>query len=196
MKKLIIGLTGPSGTGKTTALKKAEEMGFLCVDCDKIAKAVTQENLLCKAAIKESFGEGVFENGVLNRKLLANVAFSSKKNTELLNQSVLPFVAFEILNIIKESENVILDAPTLFQSGLNEICNYKICIISEWETRLKRIIKRDNLTKEAAELRLNAAENDEFFVKNCDFTVYNNNDETAFLNEFIELLAKIKGEQL
>ncbi len=194
MKKFIIGLTGPSGTGKTTALKKAQEMGFLCVDCDKIAKTETQNNPLCKQAIKESFGEEVFKNGILDRKLLAKLAFSTKEKTKLLNQTVLPFVAGEILKIIEDSqtENIILDAPTLFQSGLNEICNFTVCLMCDREKRLNRIINRDNITKEAAELRINAAETDEFFIKNCDFTVYNNNKENEFLLEFSQLLAKIK----
>ncbi len=194
MKKLIIGLTGPSGTGKTTALKKTQEMGFLCIDCDKVAKSETENNPLCKQAIKESFGEEVFNGGVLNRKLLAKLAFSTKEKTELLNQTVLPFVVAEILKIIENSQtdNIILDAPTLFQSGLNEICNFTVCLMCDREIRLARIINRDNITKEAAESRINAAENDEFFIKNCDFTVYNNKDEKTFLNEFSQLLTKIK----
>ncbi len=198
MKKLIIGLTGPSGSGKTTALKKAEEMGFFAIDCDKIARSETENNPLCKAAIKESFGEEVFAGGVLDRKLLAKLAFSTKQKTELLNQTVLPFVVGEILKIIDNSQNgnIILDAPTLFQSGLNEICNFTVCLMCDREIRLARIINRDNITKEAAESRINAAENDEFFIKNCDFTVYNNKEETAFLNEFSELLYKLKEKEL
>ena len=188
--KLIIGLTGPTGSGKTTALKVAEEKGFLCIDCDKVAHSVTQNNKLCFEALVNAFGGDIAEKGVLNRKILAAKAFSSKENTLLLNETVLPFIAGEILFIIENAaeDKILLDAPTLFESGLNEICNSVVSVLCNREIRKQRIMARDNISSDAAESRINAGKNDDFYKENSDYLFYNENSEEDFKQQISNCL--------
>ncbi|MBO7218302.1 MAG: threonylcarbamoyl-AMP synthase, partial [Clostridia bacterium] len=85
--KLIIGLTGPTGAGKTTACEIAEKNGFKVINCDKTARRATEDKT-CLVALKTAFGEDIINpDGSLNRAALAKKAFSSSENTELLNKT-------------------------------------------------------------------------------------------------------------
>jgi dephospho-CoA kinase len=111
-------------------------------------------------------------------------------STQLLNETLLPFIKELVLKEI-EGDFVLLDAPTLFESGINEICFKTVAVLSDSQIRLDRIMKRDNITKDAALLRINAGKTDDFYIKNCDFVIYNNEDEQTFNNEFSNLLREI-----
>lgn len=193
---IVIGLTGPTGSGKSSLSKIAEEFGFKVIDCDKTAREVTNKGTEGLMALVSAFGEDILlPDGNLNRKALANRAFKDSKSTELLNKTILPFIA-DI--VIKQSKNqdTLLDAPTLFESGINKICNKTVAVLADKDIRLKRIIKRDNLTLKEAEIRINAGKDEAFFKKNADYVLYNNGDENAFSERFSDILKEITGGNL
>ncbi len=194
--KLIVGLTGPTGSGKTTALQVAAEKGFTCIDCDKVAHSVTQNNTLCFNALITAFGQDIAENGILNRKKLAEKAFMSKENTLLLNETVLPFIVGEILFIIENSvgDKILLDAPTLVESGLNEICSSVISVLCNRSLRKKRIMQRDNITEDTAEKRINAGKDNTFYEEHSDYLLYNEDNEQEFKQQFSNILDIITEE--
>ena len=149
-----------------------------------------------KSALCTAFGNGIlFADGTLDRKALAKVAFASKRQTELLNKTILPFIIDEIEDIIgnTESEHILLDAPTLFESGANKICNKTIGVIASKQIRFDRIVKRDNLTDTQAKSRIDAGKPDDFFYENCDYVLTNNGTEDEFINNFKILIKDILG---
>lgn len=190
---IVIGLTGPTGSGKSSVSKVAEGFGFQVIDCDKTARKVTEKGTDCLKALVSVFGEDILlPDGSLNRKALALKAFKDKQSTDLLNKTILPYIA-DI--VIKQSENqdTLLDAPTLFESGINEICNKTVAVLADKDIRLKRIIARDNLTLKEAETRINAGKDEKFFKENADYVLYNNGDENAFLKRFSDIIKEITG---
>lgn len=192
---IIIGLTGPTGSGKSSVSKTAEALGFKVIDCDTVARKATEKGSDGLKALTAAFGEDIlFNDGTLNRRLLANKAFSSKEKTQLLNDTIFPFIIKLIKAEIKDGD-YILDAPTLFESGLDSICDRTVGILADSEIRLKRIIERDKLTINDAKVRMNAGKSDEFYLKNADFIIYNNADEQVFKREFSVLLKNIQEEK-
>ena len=183
--KYIIGLTGPTGSGKTTLCNTAANMGYNVLNCDIIARKAAEmpETLV---ALTSVFGKDILEDGKLNRKALAQKAFSSPKNTELLNKTMLPFVVALIKKEIENSSSnkVLLDAPTLFESGADSMCNAVIAVLAEKEDRKQRIILRDGLTEAEAELRISAGKNDNYYKDRTQHIIYNNGDQNAFTLEF------------
>jgi len=188
---IVIGLTGPTGSGKSSAAKLCEKHGIKLVDCDKVSRKATETGSEALKALSKAFGADILNNdGSLNRKALANKAFSAKENTELLNKTIFPFIKELVLKEI-DGNKVLLDAPTLFESGLNCICFKTVAVLSDNEIRLKRIIARDNLTESEAKKRMSAGKSDNFYKENADYILYNNSDEQTFLNEFEKVLAEI-----
>ncbi len=185
----IIGLTGPTGAGKSSIVAIAERNGYKVVDCDKIARiAVEKESQGLLKLVKAFSKEILNEDGSLNRKKLAVKAFSTKENTELLNETIFPF----IINLVKEEiigeSRVILDAPTLFESGINSMCHKTVAILADVNTRLARIMQRDGIDKDSALLRINAGKNDEFYKQKADYVIYNNGELDELILNFETVL--------
>lgn len=194
---IIIGLTGPTGSGKSSACKLCESYGLKHVDCDLLARKAVEKGSNGLKALVNAFGSGILnQDGTLNRKLLAKIAFSEKAKTELLNATIFPFIRTLVLEETKDG-NILLDAPTLFESKIDNICFKTIAVLSDKEIRIKRIIARDNLTEEEALTRISAGKTDNFYKEYANYVVYNNKTEEEFLKEFSLVLESIlKGENL
>lgn len=196
MKKCrIIGLTGQSGAGKSTVAKLLEHNGFFVINADLLVSRIYNSGSPCLKTIASVFGEDIIKNnGTPDRKLLAQRAFSSKENTELLSSIVHPFVTSELFLEIKKAaesgaKTVVYDAPQLFESNADVICDEIISVIAEKSVRLERICKRDNISEENALMRMNAQLDEEFFRENSDYIIENNSDLNS-LNIQLEGLLK------
>ena len=175
----IIGITGGSGGGKTTVTKILKKYGAEILDADITAREVVMPG---KPALKEikSQWESVVEDGILNRKALAKIVFNDETELHKLNSITHKYIIDEINKKIKESSALIfvIDAIALFESGLSKLCDITICVIADKDTRIARIMERDNLNKQEAEERINAQKDDSFYIDSSDFTVYNNEDQS------------------
>ena len=194
----IIGLTGPSGSGKTEFSKIATEFGYKSIDCDQSARAVTEKGSPILECLADCFGEDIIlPDGSLDRRLLAGRAFLSEENTEKLNKIMLPAIAKVVKAQIAEFTNqgekrLILDAPTLFESGLDAICDSVVSIVASAELRRSRIIERDGLTDEQADVRLAAGKSYEFYKARSSHIITNNGDIEAFKIEIKAVLDSLE----
>jgi dephospho-CoA kinase len=189
----IIGLTGPSGSGKSTLSLFIKEQGTFVIDCDKVARTVAQKETVL-LALEKAFG-GILENGLLNRKALAEKAFCSEENTQKLNNIMLPEISAEIENMlevqkISGTKTVFLDAPTLFESGMHKKCDFVIAVLANENIRAERILKRDSLTSPQLKSRLNASKPDDFYLSKAEYVIYNNENFENTKKQLEEILSK------
>ena len=168
----IIGITGNSGSGKSTVSKMiSENYEAKIIDADKIAKDMTMNNGEYLQAIKQTFGEDVIKDNTLDRKKLADIVFSNKTEKEKLDSLTFEYVVRRIKEEIKKAQiksdikYIVLDVPLLFESKINEVCNYTIGVTAPKIEKIKRICKRDKLSEEKALQRLNSQPDDEFFIQ-------------------------------
>lgn len=179
----VIGLTGQSGAGKTTLCERFEELGIPCIDTDAIYHGLVSHESSCLAELKEKFGDTVINSdGSLNRKALALLVFSgenAKENLESLNDTTHKYIWEEVNKrlteyIDKGKRAAVIDAPALFSSKIFVgACDIIISVISDKQTRLDRIMKRDGIDRERALARIEAQPDDSFFTQNSDYYIVN-----------------------
>lgn len=186
----IIGVTGGSGAGKTTITKIMENFGAEVVDADVVAREVVMEGQPALKEIENQW-ENVVDGGKLNRKALAKIVFNDESQLHKLNSITHKYIIDLIKKKIKKScaSVFVIDAIALFESGLSDLCDVTVCVIADKDTRINRIMARDNLTKLEAEERINAQKDDGFYIKNADHTIYNDDDE-CLLKEKIGRIIK------
>ena len=192
----IIGITGNSGSGKSTIAKIIkDECGGIVIDADRIAKDMTNANSKYLQEIVNAFGKDIIRDHKLDRKKMADIIFNDKMQKEKLDKITFKYVVDEIkmqVNLVKEKYNyIILDVPLLFESKLNEWCNYTVGVVSEREDKINRICKRDNINKAKAEERINSQPEDSFYIDKCDFII-NNSKPEEITDEVHEMMKKLQ----
>ena len=171
-----VGLSGQTGSGKSSAAAYFKENGFYVIDCDKVARDVTSDGSRCCRELKSCFPGCVDDDLHLDRKALGNIVFNSAEKLEKLNELIFPFILVRISEIINSavtggSHYIMLDAPTLFDSGAHKLCDLVVSCVADEETRCKRIMERDSLTREQAMSRIKAQKTEEFFRTHSDMII-------------------------
>ena len=193
----LIGMTGRSGCGKSTVAAVAESLGILVLDCDGIYREITSRPSPCLSAIRDTFGEETVKDGALYRPALREKVFHSTRQMTKLNEITARYMTQEILYRLQKTnaEIAILDAPTLFEIGMQALCNDLLCITASDEDCINRIMSRDGISYEDAILRLRAQRPTSFFVENCNLRLHNDGDLQTFRASAYALLSAItKGE--
>lgn len=178
----LVGLTGQTGAGKTTVSRAFADEGFVIIDCDRVTRELqARPEVIGKLA--ETFGPMIVaEDGSLDRKALAAIAFADEEQTQKLGNVMYPIITAEIDRRIDEAvqsgkNRILLDAPTLFESGIDKRCQKKVAVLAAEELRLFRIIRRDGITEEQARARMKAQHKDGWYTVRCDYTLRNNGTE-------------------
>lgn len=177
---MIIGITGGTGCGKTTALKVFEELGGTVLDCDAIYHQllVTDQSLL--AAISQRF-PGTVANGILDRKKLGSIVFADRQALLELNTITHSAVRKAVLNHIREANApVAIDAIGLFEGGLAELCDVTVAVTAPEEYRIRRLVLREGITEAYARARIQAQRPQEEFIALCGHHLQNDATEEEF----------------
>lgn len=186
LQAYIIGLTGPSGGGKSTVCRYLQDLGAEIIDCDLISKSPEVYDKNCLKELQNAFGNDIIKDGRLLRRELAKIAFSSEENKKKLNAITHPRILSKVWEKINQAKRngkklIAIDAPTLFESGLDDKCSRIFVVTASREQRLKRILERDHLTLEQAELRLSAQKPDNYYFSRADHIIHT--DENTELSK-------------
>ncbi len=186
---MIIGITGASGAGKSVASKCFEKIGFKIVDLDKITHEIYKTDKECVGEIKAVFGDEVIDqNGDVLRKRLGEIVFNDSQKLNILNNLVHKYILKKAMQEIKTHKNIVLDAPLLFEAGLDKMCDITLGIISSKNENAKRITQRDDISLSLANKRLDNQHDNLFFEKNCTFCIHNNSNVDSFIKKVDEFI--------
>jgi len=181
----ILGLTGPSGAGKNEAAKILEKYGFFHIDTDIIAHEILP---IATNDLIRVFGNEINENNIINRKKLAEIAFKSQKNIQKLNKIMHSYIMKAVklkIDELKKNEikKIVLNGAALFEASADKICDKILVVNADKKLRTERVMARDKISVENAELRFSRQKSDEFFEKNSDYMIIN--DEKDVLEQKI-----------
>lgn len=187
----VIGLTGQTGAGKSTFAEMLINKGYYIIDTDILARKAVEGRAVVDQLCK-CFGEDIAKNGIIDRRELARRAFSSPEKTELLNSVTHPEIIRLTVEEIHRAETqnaraAVVDAPVLFECALANICDFTVCVTAPEEERISRIIARDSISKEDAEMRISAQKSEKYYLEKSDIIIKNGkNDDMKSQIEKIE----------
>ena len=186
---MIIGITGGTGCGKTTLLRVIQEAGGIILDCDAIYHVQLKTNKAMLTAIEQRF-PGTVKAGILDRKALGAIVFSDEAALQDLNRITHGAVKEKVLHVLQANPGALcaIDAISLFESGLSELCDLTVAVTAPEEVRIKRLMLRDNITEEYARSRIAAQHSESWFREHCDCTLENNGTEIQFHKKCVAFL--------
>ncbi|MCH5209958.1 MAG: dephospho-CoA kinase [Oscillospiraceae bacterium] len=193
----IFGITGGSGSGKTSVSAIFRELGAEIIDTDIVAREVVRKGSKCLDELVECFGAMILNpDGTLDRKKLAKEAFSDREKTAALNRITHKYIKEEVMQRIKNSTSDLIgiDGAVIIGSNIEELCEFIVYVTADERTRIKRIKKRDMLTDEEAYERLGAQPDDDFYTRNSRYVIDNSGSLNDLKVNAQKLYDKIKGE--
>ena len=191
-KKIRIGLTGGIGSGKTFISAIFTKLGIPVFNADVQAKKCMESDPILNQRIQNIFGDEVYKNGIIQKEILAKIIFNNNQKLEELNQLVHPFVKknFNYWCDDQSSNIIIKEAAILFESGSHLALDKVICVLSPIETRIKRVIDRDNISREQVLARVDSQMSQDEKEKLSDFIIINDGVD-LLLPQIIKIITQI-----
>jgi dephospho-CoA kinase len=171
----IIGITGGTGGGKTSALRALKTLGALIIDCDEVYHDLLEHHAEMLSELDVRF-PGVVSGGKLDRKALGRVVFNDPEALAELNNITHKYVSIKVDRLLSNWEKqggtlAAIDAIALIESGISSKCDILVGVTAPEHIRVERIMERDGVSRDYAEMRVNAQKPDSFYREHCDYVL-------------------------
>jgi len=194
MKKLVVGLTGGIGSGKTTVANMFHDLGVELVDADIIAREVVEPNSFALGKIKQHFGDDFIQaDGYLDRTKLRHKIFTSELDKQWLNNLLHPLIRESILSKISESSGqyCILVAPLLFENKLTQYVDRTLVVDVTESIQIERTVKRDNSNSDIIEKIIASQISRNERLKLADDIIDNSNTDLSLIAKKVDELHRL-----
>lgn len=195
----IIGITGGTGCGKTTALHVLQELGAYCIDCDAVYHTLLDNCPEMRNEIIAAF-PSCAPTGVFDRKELGKLVFADPALLQQLNEITYGYIFAKVNYLLDQADcagyhAAAIDAIGLLESGLSLLCHTTVAITAPDEKRLERLIAREHISPTYAQARMDAQRSNEAFSSMCRHTLCNDTTEAAFREACQELFQQLLHER-
>lgn len=175
---IIIGITGPTGAGKTTALGEVEKLGGAVIDCDAVYHDLLESDKALQGRLEQEFGDIRDDSGAVDRKKLGAIVFGDPEKLERLNAIAQRATVDRTRLLLEECRAkgmplAAVDAIGLLESGLGELCHATVAVVAPPEVRVARIMAREGISQDYAWSRVRAQKPDSYFTGGCGYTLNN-----------------------
>ena len=192
----IIGITGGIASGKSTVTEFLRQKGFQVVDADAVVHQLQKPGGRLYQVLVEHFGEKILlENGELNRLLLASLIFSNPEEQEWSKRTQGEIIREELAalrNQFAQTEALFfMDIPLLFEQNYASWFDETWLVYVNRDVQLERLMKRDQISKEAAESRLNSQWPLERKISLASHSLDNNGNQEQLIAQVVQLLEEM-----
>ena len=191
---IIIGITGPTGAGKTTLLREVEKLGGTVIDCDTVYHEMLASDTALQSSLERAFGPLRDGTGKIDRKKLGTIVFCEPDKLKQLNNIVTNRVCSYVFELVAQHRQegkalIAVDAISLQESQLWDICDITVAVLAPPEVRVKRIMAREGISEDYAWARVKP---DGYFSQNCEYTLINDcSDAEGFSQKARALLEEL-----
>jgi dephospho-CoA kinase len=196
---MIIGLTGGIATGKSESAKHFKKMGTFIIDADEISHDLTAKGMPALGELVKYFGKDILrKDGALNRRKLAEIIFTDPESKLRVEKILHAYIIARINDIVAKKykkHDVVIDAPLLFEVGLDRICDKIVVIWAPYNVQAKRLASRDSLNAEQVKKRINSQMPIEEKVKLSDYVVDNTGTKSDLSKKIKELYFLLTSEK-
>ncbi len=200
-KFLVIGVTGIMGSGKSTLSQFFQEMGALVINTDLLARELMETSDSIRKKIEATFGPDSYDNsGKLNRRKIAALVFEQPEALRRLNAIVHPEVIQAVRDKIRDLAQadfrgiLVIDAPLIFETGLNKIMDATVVVAASEETCIRRVAARSGLSAEEVKARLRNQWPLEEKIRRADFVVWNEGTLDELKKQAVSLFEMFKNQ--
>ncbi len=193
----IFGLTGGSGTGKTTVGSIFTEHGIYVARADESARRVEAAGTQCYDELVAMFGDGILRGDrEIDRRALADIVFSDKKKLKILNRITHHYIKYDIIRELRGRDCPLaaIDGAVIIGGPVQELCEFMVTVETPVGERIRRITQRDGLTEDEARIRITAQPDDDFYRKHARFVIVNNGGYDELRANTERVIEKIKTE--
>lgn len=196
----VIGITGPTGAGKTTALRVLEELGVRVLDCDAIYHRLLQENDRLRKELETRFGP-VFTPQGLDRRKLGKLVWGDAQALKDLNAITHKYILAELNREIAQAREAecpgaAVDGVGLLESPAKDLCDVLVAVTAPEDVRLDRIMAREGIDRDYALARIRAQKGAEWFTSRCQHTLVNDSTPEVFREKALALFPTLLGEEI
>ncbi len=193
--KIIIGLTGGSGCGKSIVAKAGTDLGFVHIDTDILGHNIILKPNKAYYEIIEAFGSGILKpDGEIDRKKLGKIVFSDSDKLNKLCSITHPQIVERVKDMLGKFS--IIDGAVIHQTkDIVNMCDYIIAVTNFDERRIEFICNRDNISAEMAENRIKSQPDNDFYSKFADITIHSDCSADELYNKSIEVIKRCMSEK-
>jgi L-threonylcarbamoyladenylate synthase len=197
----VVGLTGPTGAGKSTVASAWHKHGVPIIDTDQLARRAVEPGTECLQQLVQAFSSAILQSdGTLNRAKLAEIAFADEDNAKKLNSITHPAILALTQQALEDAADsghdiAVVDAPLLFEAAFDAICDEIVAVIAPYEQRKQRIMQRDGITDEVAQRRMDAQQKDAFYCREGVTVIHNDGDEDALIRAAEAVLSALISQE-
>ena len=166
-----------------------ERLGCFAIDADEVYRKLLRSNSDLVTDLRAEFEEA-FTDGHLDRAVLGEITYNNPGKMDKLKNITHHYIIKEIEHMLDVGRThnapmAVIDATLLIESGVDRICDLVIGVVAPRDVRLLRIVERDSITRERAEMRINNQPDSDFYIENCDYIIDNSKNDGAILDKTV-----------
>lgn len=186
---MIVGLTGGIGSGKSCVAKQLRDLGISVIEADDVARNVVKPGTEALKAVHHRFGDAVMQGNELNRRAIRDIIFKEAHEKAWLEALLHPLIRKQMMSELAQSTSPykVLEAPLLFENGLDSLCERTVVVDISEQEQTKRVMTRDSQSEQQIQAIINSQMPRKDRLAKADYVIDNNGKQALLEPQVLRL---------